>query len=167
MKATRDRSNLLAAVGAVSAVVLTLVSLVSGPASASSGRWVSASTKDWSVTLWVARTPTKAGTTIPATVTVDNRTGHRVEITGRTFTNCEVLVGNAKVPNLPIIPTILCASSMSAGVHVFHTKVQTTYQRCGGEGTAHCGNPPKMSALPVGPTTPSIRFRRLGPLPLR
>jgi hypothetical protein len=29
-------------------------------------------------------------------------------------------------------------------------KIQTTYQSCGGEGTPHCGNPPRMSALPVG-----------------
>jgi len=41
------------------------------------------------VTLWVARTSTKPGTSIPAIVTVDNRTSHRIEIVGCPGTDYE------------------------------------------------------------------------------
>jgi hypothetical protein len=150
MKSSLARRRPFAALSAVSAVVLTLGSLVAAPTSASNGRSVTASAKDWSVTLWVARTSTKAGTTIAATVTVDNRMQHRVEITGSAGANYEILVGNAKVPNSPIIATVLCVSTMGPGIHVFHTKVQTTYQICGGRGSPPCGNPTTMTALPLG-----------------
>lgn len=100
--------------------------------------------------LWVARTSTRAGTTIPAIVTVDNKTGRRIEISGCTGVIYEILVGNSKVPNSPIIPSVLRVSKIGPGVHVFRTKVQTTYQECGSLDTPRCGNPPRMSPLPAG-----------------
>jgi hypothetical protein len=126
IKATRNRKTHLAAVGGHR----------SCPRAGVARLWVglfversgeSASTKDWSVTLGVAQTSTKAATTIPATVAVDHWKGHRADAIGCTFTDFEVLVGNPKVPNSPIVPTVLCDSSMSARVHVFHMKIQTTY----------------------------------------
>jgi hypothetical protein len=93
---------------------------------------------------------TKAGTSIPARVTVDNRTGHSVVIVGCPGIDYEIVAGNSKVPNTPGIPTVLCESKMSPGLHVFHTKVLTTYMGCGGEGFPLCGNPPKLLPLPDG-----------------
>lgn len=151
MKATRARKYSMVAVWAVAVVALLLGSLPSGAGAASSGRSHTATSKDWTVTIWVARTSTKAGTSIPATVTVDNRLDHRVDITGCPGTDYEIVAGNSKVPNNPVIPTVFCSSKMGPGIHIFHTKVQTMYQVCGGgEGTPPCGNPPKMSPLPVG-----------------
>lgn len=148
MESMRARRHLLAAVWSVSVVALVL-GLVSSVASATpSGQSVSATSKDWTVTIWVARTSTRAGTTIPATVTVDNRTGHRVEVTGCVGTIYKIVVGNSKVPNSPVIPTVLCAGTMAPGAHVFHTKVLTTYQTC--SGNLNCGDPAKPSALPAG-----------------
>ena len=149
MTSARRRGNLLPALSAVSVFTLVLGLLVA-PSSASSGRSTSASTKEWSVTVWVARTSTKAGTMIPATVTVDNRATHRVQVSGCAGANYEILVGNAKIPNSPIIATVLCLSMMGPGIHVFHTKVQTRYQVCGGVGSPPCGNPPSMAPLPSG-----------------
>jgi hypothetical protein len=103
------------------------------------------------VTLWVARTSTKSGTSIPATVTVDNQTNHRIEIVGCPGTDYEIIAGSSTVPNSPVIPTALCSSEMSPGVHVFHTKVQTMYVSCGGAAVSPpCGKPPKLTALPTG-----------------
>jgi hypothetical protein len=129
------------------------MALVLGPLSSVAtatprGQSVSATSKDWTVTIWVARTSTKVGTTIPATVTVDNRTHHRVEITGCAGVIYEIVVGNSKVPNSPIVPTVLCTGTMDPGTHVFHTKVLTTYQTC--NGSLNCGDPAQPSALPAG-----------------
>ncbi len=115
-----------------------------------SGQSSSAASKDWRVTLWVARTSTRDGAAIPATVTVDNRTGRAVAIYGCPGSDYEVIAGNSKIPNNPAIPSVLCTSKMSAGVHVFATKVATIYQACGGGGNPPCGNPPRMTALPSG-----------------
>jgi|GEM_PF-2669768 len=117
---------------------------------ASSAHLSTASSRDWKVTLSVARTSTKVGTTIPALVTVDNRTDHRVRISGCPGTTYAILLGNAKVPNTPNSSLVLCVSWMTPGVHVFHTMVQTKYQMCGSAAGPKCGNPPKIPALPAG-----------------
>ena len=133
------------------ALLVTLLWVVPTNVGAStSGRSHTATSKDWSVTVWVARTSTKPGTLIPATVTIDNRSDHRIEIVGCPGTDYEILADNSKIPNSPVIPAVLCASKMGPGIHVFHTEVQTTYQECGSLDTPRCGNPPKMSSLPVG-----------------
>lgn len=150
MKRMNTRRGGLFAVVAVSLVTLLGVVPTNAGAS-SSGRSHTATSKDWTVTLWVARTSTKLGTSIPATVTVDNRTSHRIEIVGCPGTDYEIIAGSSTVPNSPIIPTVLCSSEMSPGIHVFHTKVQTMYVSCGGgAGSPPCGKPPKLTALPRG-----------------
>jgi hypothetical protein len=148
MKSLHARKYLPVAVGSVSVIALVLGLLSSVASAAPNGQSVSATSKDWTVTVWVARTSTKAGTTIPATVTVDNRTDHRVEVTGCVGTIYKIVVGNSKVPNRPVIPTVLCAGTIGPGAHVFHTKVVTTYQTC--SGNLNCGDPAKPSALPSG-----------------
>jgi len=109
-----------------------------------------ASSRHWKVTLSVARTSTKVGTTISALVTVDNRTDHRVEISGCPGTTYEILLGNAKVPNTPVSSLVLCVSWIDPGVHVFRSKVQTKYQMCNAATGPKCGNPPRIPPLPVG-----------------
>jgi hypothetical protein len=150
MKTNNVQCGALVAVLVVSLV--TLLGIVPPNAGASSsGRSHTATSKDWTVTLWVARTSTKPGTSIPATVTVDNRTNHRIEILGCPGTDYEIIAGSSTVPNSPVIPTVLCSSEMSPGIHVFHTKVQTTYVSCGGgAGSPPCGKPPKLTSLPRG-----------------
>ena len=151
MKVLRERKLIQGALSAVAVVSLVFGLLVSGTSAPSTGKTVSATSKDWKVTIWVARTSTKAGTTIPATVAVDNQTGHQVEVTGCPGVVYGMVVGNAKIPNYPVIPAELCSTKLTPGIHVYHTKVLTDYQTCGGgNGAPKCGNPPRLSALPVG-----------------
>ena len=137
------------ATGLITALLLGLIPTVNASAD-TEGRTVTATSKSWIVTLRVEGTYTRVGSTIPATVAIDNRTVHSVEISGCPGVTYKIVLGNSKVPNSPIIPSVLCVSKMSPGVHVFHTKVQTAYQECGGVGTPRCGNPPRMSPLPTG-----------------
>jgi len=148
MTSLRARKYVPAAVGSVSAIALVLGLLSSVAIATPTGRSVNATSKNWTVTVWVARTSTKAGTTIPAIVTVDNRTGHRVEVNGCAGVIYKIVVGNSKVPNSPVAPTVLCTGTMAPGTHVFHTKVLTTYQTC--SGNLNCGDPAEPSALPRG-----------------
>jgi hypothetical protein len=150
MKPLRDRRNAQAVFGALSVAVLVCGLLLSQTSAAVTGSIVTATSKGWTVAVWVARTTTKSGTTIPATITLDNRTGHRVEFTGCPGVVFTIVVGNAKVPNRPVIATAFCGSKMTPGVHVFHTKVLTNYQTCGINGSPKCGNPRKLPALPTG-----------------
>src|SRR5579863_10786115 len=128
----------------------TLSGCVAATNSTSSGLSHTASNQDWTVTLWVARTSATAATSIPATVTVDNRTDHRTELDGCPGIVYKIALDNARHPNPLTIPLSFCGSWMSTGVHVFHTKVQTVYQGCGGGGTPPCRNPPRISPLPAG-----------------
>ena len=150
MMPRRGRRRARVASGAASVAALVVGLLTPGASAASTGRTATATSKEWTVTLWVARTSTRAGTSIPATVTVDNRTGHRVVVSGCRGVVFEMDLGNAKIPNPIAVTTAECSSSMAPGVHVFHTKVLTTYEGCGGNGLPKCGNPPKMSPLPAG-----------------
>jgi hypothetical protein len=150
MKTKNERRGALVVMWAFSLVALLGVAPSNAGAS-TSGRSHIATSKYWTVTLWVAQTSTKPGTSIPATVTVDNRSGHRVEIVGCPFTDYEIIAGSPTVPNSPDITAQLCTSELSPGNHVFHTKVQTMYVGCGGgAGSPPCGKLPKLTALPVG-----------------
>jgi hypothetical protein len=129
-------------------VALLVVSVPSESGAAPSGTSHTAVSKDWTVTLWVARTSARAGAPIPATVTVDNRSDRSADIFGCPGTNYEIVAGNSAVPNSPAIPTVACGGKLGPGVHVFHTKVFTVYMGCGGAGNPPCG--PKLSPLPDG-----------------
>lgn len=149
MKQIHAPTHSLVAVLAATAIALTFVSVPTDVGAVSRGERHSATSKDWKVTVWVSRTSTKAGESIPATVTVDNRTGRGVFITGCPGTDYEIVAGNSSSPNKPVIPAVLCASKMSPGVHVFRTKVLTKYVNCGAKGSP-CGQPPKLPPLPYG-----------------
>jgi hypothetical protein len=130
---------------------LTLVSAPSNAGATSSSRSHTATSLDWTVTLSVARTSARPGTSIPATLTVDNRSGRPIDIVGCPGTDYEIVAGSSKVPNSPVIPSVLCTSKIGPGLHIFHTKVQTMYVSCGGGAESPpCGHPPKLSPLPVG-----------------
>jgi hypothetical protein len=145
-----NKRQSISVLGVVSAVVLVSGLLAIGASAASSGRTNTAVSKVWTVSVWLARSSTEAGTPIPATVTIDNKTAHRLTGTGCPGVNFSMDVGNATFPN-PIPETAAyCGFSIAPGVHVFHTKVITTFEGCSGEGLPKCGKPPKLSALPAG-----------------
>jgi len=150
MKSKITRSHFLTTYFLAVLIALVLVSVPSGAGAAPNGSSHTATSKDWTVTLWVARTSARAGASIPAIVTVDNRSGRNVDIFGCPGTDYEVVAGNSAVPNSPAIPTVACGGKMSPGVHVFRTKVFTVYMGCGGGGNPPCGQPPKLSPLPNG-----------------
>jgi hypothetical protein len=140
----------MAALGSVLAVALAFGLLATGASATSSGRTSTAASKEWTVTVRLARTSTRAGTPIPVTVTVLNKTAHKLSGSGCPGVNFLMGVTNAKVPNPIPVTLALCSFSITPGVHVFHTKVITTYEGCGGNGVPKCGNPPKLRALPAG-----------------
>lgn len=150
MKSKITRTHFLTTYFLAVLIALLLVSMPSGAGAAPNGRSHTATSRDWTVTLWVARTSAKAGAFIPAIVTVDNRSGRNVDIFGCPSTNYEVVAGNSAVPNSPAIPTVACGGELSPGVHVFRTKVFTVYMGCGGGGNPPCGQPPELSPLPNG-----------------
>ena len=135
------------AVAAVFAVItLHTTSVVSSPRGEGHG----AMTRDWAVTVALAATTVREGSTIAATFTIDNKTGHRVRVTGCPGQEYVIILGYSSVHNSPIVPSDFCAGWMGPGVHVVHALVYTTYDRCGGKGVPRCGTRPKMSDLPPG-----------------
>ena len=145
-----NRRQPIWALGVVASVVLVCALLATGVSGASSSRMSTASSKVWTVTVWLSRSSTKAGLPIPVTVTINNKTAHKLSGTGCPGVNFLMDVSNAKVPN-PIPETAAyCGFSIAPGIHVFHTKVITTYEGCSGNGMPKCGKPPKLSALPAG-----------------
>lgn len=129
----------------------------------SSDQSTTTSSHNWKVTMWVARISTRVGTTIPAIVTVDNRTDHRVTISGCPGTTYEIVLSNNDVPNEAVIPTVLCVGTMTPGIHAYFTDVQTSYQTCGIANTPSCGKPPKIPKLPVGTYRTELILPGAGP----
>jgi hypothetical protein len=146
----------------ISVVALVCVLLTTEASATSTGRTSTASSKAWTVTVWLARNSTKAGIPVPVTITVDNKTARKLTGTGCPGVNFLMDVGNAKIPNPIPETTAFCGFSIAPGIHVFHTKVITTFEGCGGNGVPMCGNPPKMSALPVGTYHTQIVWPRFG-----
>ena len=156
------RRQPFALLGVISAAALLCGLSAVGASAASSGRTSTATSKEWTVTESVARTVVQAGTSIAATITIDNKTAHKLSGTGCPGVNFKMGVGSAQIPN-PIGETLaLCGYSIIPGVHVFHTKVITTYQTCGGGGTPKCGKPPRLTALPAGTYHTQILWPELG-----
>jgi hypothetical protein len=150
MKLFHHRQTAQTALSALALAAAICGLLMSHASAAVNGSEVTAASKGWTVELWVARTTTRAGTTIPATITLDNRTGHRVEVTGCPGVIFTIVASNANVPNRPVIAAEYCGSAMTPGIHVFHTKVLTDYQTCGIKDSPRCGSPRKLPALPAG-----------------
>src|ERR1700690_1862880 len=104
MKSKITRSHFLTTYFLAVLIALVLVPVPSGAGAAPNGSSHTATSKDWTVTLWVARTSARAGASIPAIVTVDNRSGRNVDIFGCLGTDYKVVAGNSAVPNSPAIP---------------------------------------------------------------
>jgi len=132
-------------------LVLIGVPLASQGASADLARVteVVTSSKGWVVTLSIAKTSLRAGSSMPATVTIVNKTGHNVRVEGcasdETFA---VGIGNAKVPYTFFSGAVACVTTLHEGSNVFHERIVATYQICGGQGNPACG--PGSPKLPTG-----------------
>ncbi len=151
MAATRITMPVRAGLASLATGIVLAAALAGGATSASSGRSTTASSKDWTVTLWVARTSTRTGTTIPATLTIDNRTSTSLYAWGCPVDGTYIAyIHNAKATSAPFDGAVACESKLSPGVHVYRSTINTTYQICGGTGNSACGNPPTMRALPIG-----------------
>ena len=107
--------------------------------------------KGWVVTLSIAKTSLRSGSSMAATITVDNKTGHAVKFVGcpgdQVFA---VGLGNAKVPYQGISSSVACLSTLHRGANVFHERVYATYQVCGGSTNLPCPSGGGMPGLPTG-----------------
>jgi hypothetical protein len=87
---------------------------------------------------------------MPATLTIVNKTGHSVSVSGCAVDGTfEVGIGNAKVSFSPFDGLVACSTRLHVGTNVFHERIYANYQSCGGgSGQPKCGpTPPK---LPTG-----------------
>ena len=114
-------SRLLGAAGAATLVLAAASGTVS---SATPNYSVTASSKGWAVTLAIGRPTVKAGTKLPATLTIVNRTGHKLR-----FEGCEIDatldVGLAKpgTPYSPISGVVGCWTTLRPGTTVLHRTI--------------------------------------------
>ena len=103
--------------------------------------------KGWLVSLAVARTTVRTGTTFSATITIDNRTGRSATVEGcRSNFDFSVKLANAKVPYQGLSGAVACSTKFRVGNTVIHVPVTAAYSACGGRGQQACTNPD----LPVG-----------------
>jgi hypothetical protein len=144
----------------IAGVMVMALLLVTPSSSAVTKHSTTATSRYWSVTLWVKSTYTFTGTSIAARLTIDNLTGHSVAISGcRVNGTYGAYIYSAKTSSEPFSGTVACGSKMSPGVHVFRSQISTNYQGCGGGGgMPACGTPPRMKALPVGTYRVSVEL---------
>ena len=126
-----------------------------GLAGAMTGATSSARGAGWTVTISIATTTAKAGAIIPATIALENRTGHAVRFGDCRGTYDLMNLGNAKIPNAIVVATPACiGNSIAPGTHVVHIKVWTTYEGCTrstpGPGLPRCTASGAPVALPAG-----------------
>lgn len=99
----------------------------------------------WSVTLAVKQTTTRAGRSIPATLTITNETGHSVR-----FDSCHnngvfgMNLENRHVPQGGATGAVACSTTVHPGPNVFHRKIWTGYVSCSPS------SPPCPAPLPAG-----------------
>ena len=133
-------------------LIAFLVPLAASPANADLLRatGVMTASKGWTVTLTIPNVTMRTGTSMPATLTIVNKTGHSVSVSGCAVDGTfEVGIGNAKVPFSPFDGLVACSTRLHVGTNVFHERIYATYQSCGGgKGQPKCAlTPPK---LPTG-----------------
>lgn len=126
-----------------------------GLAGAMTGATSSARGAGWTVTISIATTTAKAGAIIPATIALENRTGHAVRFGDCRGTYDLMNLGNAKIPNAIVVATPACiGNSIAPGTHVVHIKVWTTYEGCTrstpGPGLPRCTASGAPVPLPAG-----------------
>lgn len=113
---------------------------------------VTTSSKGWVVTLSIARVALLTGSSMSATLTIVNRTGHSVRVP-----SCEtdaifvVGIGNSSVPYTPVSGAIVCSTTLRSGATVFRESISASYQHCFQNGDKPaCGKVGTMPALPPG-----------------
>src|ERR1035437_5966116 len=99
------------ATGLITALLLGLIPTVNASAD-TEGRTVTATSKSWIVTLWVEGTYTRVGSTIPATVAIDNRTVHSVEISGCPGVTYKIGFCYSQISNKPKHSSLFCAFTL-------------------------------------------------------
>ena len=104
------------------------LAVVQAGASGHSTTVVATTSKGWLVSLAVAKTTVRTGTSIPATITVVNRTGHSATVEGclPNFDFFVVLV-NAKVPYQDLSGDVACSTPLRRGTTVIHTQINAIY----------------------------------------
>ena len=82
----------------------------------------------WIVSLAVPKSTVRTGTSIPATITIVNRTGHSTNVEGclPNFDFFVVLV-NAKVPDQNMSGAVACTTQLRKGTTVIHTQINAIY----------------------------------------
>jgi hypothetical protein len=133
------------------AAMLPLAASVS-VAGASSATSVTTSSKGWVVTLTIAKSSLRAGSSMPATLTIVNRTGRVVKMGGcQVDANFVIGIANAKVQYEPISGAVGCWTDFHTGTNVFHEFIAASYNWCGGQGGPKWGkNPTVAPKLPTG-----------------
>jgi hypothetical protein len=122
------------------------------------------SSKGWVVTLSIPRTTLRSGSSMDATITVDNRTGYAVKFVGCVGDQVfAVGLGNAKVPYPGIASSVACWSTLHRGANVFHEHVWATYQVCGGSTNLPCPAGGGMPGLPGGRYHTVVRVPHVTP----
>jgi hypothetical protein len=134
---------------AAAVMVLTLgVPLATQGVSAGADRLtvVGTTSRNWFVTLSIARTTLRSGSAMAATLSVDNKTGHTFKLIG-----CfGAVLGNAKVSYPAVSSSEACFTSLGRGTSVFHFSILATYQVCGGATNPACRQGGGMVGLPTG-----------------
>lgn len=142
---------LLAAVIVAGTFTLPGDVLVAGSVGAETGATSTATTKNWTVTIWVSRTTVERGVPIAATVALVNRTSRTIRGGGCSGINYEMALTNSKTKNTLAIPTVACSWFATSGTHIARTTVKTTWLECGGYGLPRCSITMKhFPALPPG-----------------
>lgn len=142
----------VAAVSLVICLALVAVGIGLAPSARTPTKAAAVSEWPWSISLHVSRTTVPRGTPIPATITVVNLTHQALVVTGcGGIEHFQMTVGNSQHPNLLAVLTDACfaKSVVTAGPHVIHTLIATTYQSCGFTGDPRCTLAP-FPALPTG-----------------
>jgi hypothetical protein len=149
MRITRIKR--IAAIGLVGSLFATVVSSALG-ADVSHATGVTTSSKGWVVTLSIAKWNLPTGSSMAATLTIVNRTGHVVRVPScQTNAIFVVGLGNAKVPYEPISGTIVCSTTLTEGTNVFCDRISAAYQQCfRSGGVPACGPGGTMPGLPPG-----------------
>ena len=141
----------LVVVAGVVAVATSLLSGCGGPSTAPASIHASRTHGGVTVTLALATDRVVAGTAIPATLTIVNRTTRTFDVGCAADGTFSIGLGNARVRYSPAMGAVACATRVAPGTFVQHTEIETTYNGCGGGGVPVCQpGPDPIPALPSG-----------------
>jgi hypothetical protein len=140
-------------------VVAALVGALVAPAVASvagadifKGTGVETSSKGWTVELDIASWTLRSGSSMNATLTIDNRTGRGVRLSTCLNNGAFTMgIGNARAPFQAMNGAMVCSMVLHPGRNVFHERIRATYSACAPSGDLpRCGPHRSMPGLPPG-----------------